>query len=65
LNAYYLPDGGDIQIDPYISPVNTYRMVFNSYFDQGFEMLDNVSYALKNYNDPTSVIEMPNTCPTD
>jgi hypothetical protein len=43
LNAYYLPEHNDA---PYktISPVNTFRMVFNLYFGGQYDMLDDVSY---------------------
>jgi hypothetical protein len=43
LNAYYLPDRND-ELYPSISPVNTFRLVFNSYFGGQYEMLEDVSY---------------------
>lgn len=39
LNAYYLPGGGDNLLYPSISPVNSFRVVFNHYFGANFEML--------------------------
>ena len=38
LNAYYLPDDGAERIYPSISPVNTFRLIFDEYFggDLGF-----------------------------
>ena len=43
LNAYYLPENAD-QLYPTISPVNTFRLVFNSYFGGKYDMLDDLTY---------------------
>jgi hypothetical protein len=43
LNAYYLPNGGSGPY-PSITPVNTFRMVFNEYFGTHFEKLTDESY---------------------
>lgn len=43
LNAYFLPNS-DQQLPDIISPVNTFRIIFNTYFNQNFELLDDVSY---------------------
>jgi len=43
LNAYYLPNGGG-SVYPSITPVNTFRMVFNEYFGTHFEKLTDESY---------------------
>ena len=43
-NAYYLPGGGNEKLYPEISPVNTFRIVFNHYFDTNFEILKDESY---------------------
>ena len=39
LNAFYLPQGGDLKLYNTISPVNTFRLVFNHYFQQDFKLL--------------------------
>lgn len=44
LNAYYLPNGGSNLLYPDITPVNTFRLIFNYYFGGHYEMLDDVSY---------------------
>jgi len=44
LNAYYLPQGGDDLLYQSISPVNTFRVVFNFYFGASFELLSDESY---------------------
>jgi hypothetical protein len=46
LNAYYLPDGGNKLLYQSITPVNTFRVVFNYYFRSEFELLeDNVYFS--------------------
>ena len=55
LNAFYLPgitDGGEIHAQPRgsrpyssISPVNTFRVVFNAFFDAGLALLPDRSYV--------------------
>ena len=45
LNAYYLPNvDGDV-LYPSITPVNSFRLVFNLYFDADLELLPDRSYA--------------------
>lgn len=60
LNAYYLPDGAEV-LYPGISPVNSFRVVFNAYFGTEFPLLEDISYISdgKRYN----FAVMPNTCP--
>jgi len=60
LNAYYLPENND-KLYPSISPVNTFRLVFNLYFGGRYEMLEDVSYfsPVPNLYDFSM---MPNTC---
>lgn len=44
LNAYYLPGMATAEIPADISPVNTFRMIFNMYFSENLEMLPNRQY---------------------
>jgi len=44
LNAYYLPQGGEDLLYQSISPVNSFRVVFNFYFGASFELLSDESY---------------------
>ena len=60
LNAYFLP-GVDAQIEPTITPVNTFRIIFNTYFGQNLEMLENVS-LYSNYKHPFDYRVIPNFC---
>jgi hypothetical protein len=39
-NAYYLPDGGNVSVYQNISPVNTFRVIFNYYFDDDYALLE-------------------------
>lgn len=44
LNAYYLPSGGNDLLYESITPVNTFRVIFNSYFDANYRLLEDKSY---------------------
>ena len=60
LNAYYLP-GHEDALYPTITPVNTFRLVFNKYFGGKYDMLKDVSYfspVPKLYD----FSEIPNKC---
>jgi len=43
-NSYHLPNGGNNEIYETITPVNSFRVVFNYYFDENFELLDDKAY---------------------
>ncbi len=43
LNAYYLP-GHEKELYPTVSPVNSFRMVFNDYFGGKYDMLPDKTY---------------------
>ena len=45
LNAWYVPDGRDIGLYPEISSVNTFRLLFNAYFDTDLPLLPDESYS--------------------
>ncbi len=44
LNAFYLPDGADKALYRSITPVNTFRVVFNQYFGASLELLPDRNY---------------------
>jgi len=44
LNAYYLPHGGDEELYPDITPVNTFRIIFNHYFSTSYDLVRDESY---------------------
>jgi hypothetical protein len=47
LNAFYFPGGDDDLLYPSISPVNTFRVIFNRYLGQDFELLDDRAFFSK------------------
>lgn len=44
LNAYYLPSNGNKVLYESITPVNTFRLVFNLYFGENYDLLEDRSY---------------------
>jgi hypothetical protein len=61
LNAYYLP-GHENELYPTISPVNTFRVVLNSYFGQHLELLPDIG-RYSTYQDAFNYEEIDNICP--
>lgn len=60
LNAYHLPD--DAQgLYPTITPVNTFRVIINKYFNQDLPLLEDRS-LFSEYDIPYNYVEIPNTC---
>jgi len=56
LNAYYFPDQDYSALYEGITPVNTFRVVFNNYFGTDYAMLEDKSYFVENpylYTDVT------------
>jgi len=60
LNVYYLPDA-DAPVYSTITPVNTFRIIFNTYFGQNLPLLEDVS-LYSNYDDPFLLRPIPNSC---
>jgi len=54
LNAVYLPSNNDILYHS-ITPVNVFRLIFNTYFDTNYEILNDESYLTKNDYEPFSL----------
>jgi len=44
LNVYYLPEGGKSLLYDYITPVNTFRLIFSYYFNADYKLLDDWVY---------------------
>ena len=44
LSAYHLPEGGNERLYPTITPVNSFRVVFDAYFGASLGLLDDHSY---------------------
>ncbi len=45
LNAYYLPGDGSQKIYPTITPVNTFRLIFDTYFGGSYGLLPDESFT--------------------
>lgn len=60
LNAYYFP-GTDVTFYPKITPVNTFRMIFNTYLDANMPILEDHSYFSENDN-VYNFQDAPNNC---
>lgn len=58
LNAYYLPGAEDNLLYSSISPVNTFRIIFDQYFGQNFDLLEDES-LYSNYKDPLNYTVVP------
>ena len=62
LNVYYLPDGGNQGLYESITPVNTFRLIFNHYFGGQYEFLEDASYYSV-YKTPFALAPVPNSRP--
>jgi hypothetical protein len=60
LNAYYLPGHAGTLYNT-ITPVNTFRVVLDSYFGQNLPILPDIS-RYSTYQDPYNSFEVKNTC---
>ena len=60
LNAYYFPE---VQVDIHstITPVNTFRLLFSTYFGENYPLLDDISYY-SDYPNAYQFEEIPNEC---
>jgi hypothetical protein len=50
LNTYFFPDLDEDVLYSSITPVNSFRVLFNSYFDTRFELLPDETYAFIDHN---------------
>ncbi len=65
LNAYYLPGDAKKMLYPEISPVNTFRVIFNSYFGSKFPLLEDRSYWIHDFQEkliPEQIMVDSNYC---
>lgn len=60
LNVYYFPENAE-GLYPTITPVNTFRLIFNKYFGQNYPMLEDRS-LYSAYDIPYNYEEIPNDC---
>jgi hypothetical protein len=58
LNAYYFPGDQTAGLYPDITPVNSFRVMFNTYFGSKLDLLPDISYySNKNSPDETTIIQ--------
>lgn len=60
-NAYYLPDGGADQLYPTITPVNSFRLILDRYFNTNLGLLEDVTYTWV-WEDVYDFGILPNPC---
>lgn len=63
LNAYYFPYQGANALYESITPVNTFRVVFNEYFGTNLELLPDKSYFMKGLDYPLVSIDVTKELP--
>jgi hypothetical protein len=54
LNAYYLPGDASRLLYPTISPVNSFRLIFNEYFGTNLALLEDTSFLVDNIDQPVT-----------
>lgn len=60
LNAYYLPNGGESLLYSTISPINTFRIIFDQYFGFDYPLLpDEIYYSPEGSRYDFSLVEDP------
>jgi hypothetical protein len=64
LNAYYFPGRTYDLLYPSISPVNSFRVVFNTYFDDTYDLLPDMNYFIPHAR-PYDFIDVTERVKTD
>ena len=62
LNAYYVSDDMKAKLYDSISPVNSFRLILNQYFDEDYPLLEDVSYAAYKMKQLGDAPVVENTC---
>ena len=62
LNAYYVNDEAKKDLYPTITPINSFRVVFNSYFGTNYPLLEDQSYYAFSLDNIGPDKLVPNTC---
>lgn len=58
LNAYYFPEKENTQLYDSITPVNSFRILFNSYFNQNLPLLEDKNYVFSDDDNYYKFIEV-------
>ncbi len=64
LNAYYFPEGRTGGLYPTITPVNSFPLVFNTFFGAHYQLLPDISYQSE-YKSLEDTTVIPNDCKPD
>jgi hypothetical protein len=62
LNAYYVNDAAKADLYPTITPVNSFRVIFNNYFGTDYPILEDTAYHAGRVKDYTPENAIPNEC---
>ncbi|MCX6055687.1 MAG: sulfatase-like hydrolase/transferase [Chloroflexi bacterium] len=62
LSAYYFPNGGEERLYPTLTSVNTFRLVFNTYFGADYPLLPDVARSAS-YQKPYDFTIVEDDCP--
>jgi hypothetical protein len=62
LNPYFLPGAEPGLVSDRITPVNTFRTIFNNYFGQNFPILVDRSFFLDSADGAGKIITIPSSC---
>lgn len=62
LNAYYVNDPGKKLLYPTITPVNSFRVIFDAYFNADLNLIQDKSYYAYNAKQMTDQYLVPNKC---
>jgi hypothetical protein len=62
LNAYYVNDDAKKDLHESITPVNSFRVIFNNYFGTNYPLLDDLSYYAFSMDKLTPDKLVQNTC---
>ena len=63
LNAYFFPDQNYTHLYPKITPVNTFRVIFNTYFDAEYPLLNDQSINVGINRPYGKKLMRPTPCP--
>lgn len=64
LNAYYFPGETKVALYPTITPLNTFRLIFNTYFDASYPLLPDIARS-STYQTPFQFEEFVDSCEMD
>ncbi len=62
LNAYYLSDAAKKDLYPTITPVNSFRVIFNHYFGTEYPLLEDIAYHAGRFSEFTPENAVKNEC---